>query len=478
MFREGGRREKMSKDTSDWIEKEFESADLGDVRLNNRLQMIVGDFYERPNASIPQAVGDFHQVKATYRFFDNHYIDPEQILTPHFQKTNERCADHEIVLAVNDTSYLEFTSHAETNGLGTLSEEHTKGMLLHPTFCITPDGIPLGLVDVQSWIREPEEYGKSNNRIHLPIEEKESNKWLKSYIATAKMQQENPHVNYVYVGDRESDIYELFELSRSEDVPKTDDGKRPEILIRAVQNRCIDILDEETHIWDAVIKQEKAGVRTFKIPRRKNQPMREATVDIHFTQVTIQAPKNKKNKIGSIKVNAIWAYEKHPPKGVERISWKLLTTMEINNLEDAIEKIEWYIKRWMIELLFRVLKSGCRFEERQLGTAERLKRCLAVDLIVAWRILYITMYGREHPTLPCTALFEEDEWKALYFFVNKTTTPPEEIPKLQTMVRMLAKLGGFLGRKNDREPGMKTIWLGLHRLNDITESYLLFNTKT
>jgi len=136
-----------------------------------------------------------------------------------------------------------------------------------------------------------------------------------------------------------------------------------------------------------------------------------------------------------------------------------------------------HTRRWLIELLFKVLKSGCRFEDRQLETAKRLQRCLIVDLVVAWRILYMTTVGRQQPHLACTALFEDDEWKALYCYVNQTTQLPQEVPTLQTVVRMVAKLGGFLGRKHDGEPGIKTFWLGLHRLTDITAAWRLFNPQ-
>ena len=149
----------------------------------------------------------------------------------------------------------------------------------------------------------------------------------------------------------------------------------------------------------------------------------------------------------------------------------LLTTLRVRSFEDAVEKTEWYCLRWGIEVYHKTLKSGCQVEERQLGTADSLEACLAIDMVVAWRIFHLTKLGRETPEAPCTVFFEDAQWKALVGYKTQTPIPPEKPPTLGEAMRMVATLGGFLGRKSDGHPGTKTLWLGLQRLDDLTEMW-------
>jgi hypothetical protein len=160
--------------------------------------------------------------------------------------------------------------------------------------------------------------------------------------------------------------------------------------------------------------------------------------------------------------------EEQPPDEALPVEWLLLTTLAVNNIQDAIERIEWYTCRWGIEVFHKVLKSGCRIEMRQLNDAERLKRCLTLYSIIAWRILYATMLARALPDMPCTALLSGDEWQALYCAIHRVPIPPEDPPSLRQVVHWIAELGGFLGRKGDGEPGAMTLWKGFQRLPDLT----------
>jgi hypothetical protein len=156
----------------------------------------------------------------------------------------------------------------------------------------------------------------------------------------------------------------------------------------------------------------------------------------------------------------------------------LITTVAVDSFEDACRILSWYCCRWVIELLFRVLKSGCKTEERQLETADRLKRCLVFDLIVAWRVLYLTTTGRDTPDLPCTVIFEDHEWKSLYLFVYRQKAKvPEKPPTLREVTRLIGRLGGHLGRKGDGEPGQVTMWRGISRLSDISTVWLILREE-
>jgi len=169
-----------------------------------------------------------------------------------------------------------------------------------------------------------------------------------------------------------------------------------------------------------------------------------------------------------VRVWAVWAIELHPPKGVEPLEWMLLSTRPVLSAEDAVQCLRWYARRFSIELWHKILKSGCRIEAHQLSTEDRLERCYALYCVIAWRILYATWLGREAPELPCTVLLEEAEWQALYCMTHRSAELPFDPPCLRDAVRWIGKLGGFIGRKSDKEPGITSLWRGFQRLADIT----------
>jgi hypothetical protein len=336
------------------------------------------------------------------------------------------------------------------------------GLLLHDTMAFTEDGTPLGLLDAQCWARDPKDKGKSQRRKQLPIEQKESVKWLKSYRATADVQKLCPETMLVSVGDRESDIYELF-------LEACKDPKGPKLLVRCDQshNRKVD----ELHLWERMCNEPVAGYQKVLVPRKGSRPARDAKLEVRYAKLTLTPPRSKDYK--PVTVWIVWAREIDYDAEVKTpLDWMLLSTVEVSTFEQAIERLQWYTKRWGIEVYHRTLKSGCKIKDRRLGTADRLEACLAIDMVVAWRIYHLTKLGRETPAFPCTVFFEEAEWKALYIFKNKTPQLPEKEPTLREVMRMTASLGGFLGRKGDGEPGTITLWRGLQRLEDITAMYI------
>jgi hypothetical protein len=452
----------------DWAQEELGAAALSDRRLVRRLVQTARDFAARPQASIPQACGSRAKAKAAYRLFDHHGVTMEEILKPHYRATAQRAAAQAVVLAVQDTTFLNYSAHPLTQGLGpigTQSQERLLGMVLHDTMAYNLERTPLGLVDVQCWARDPAQMGKRKRRRELPIEHKESAKWLRSFAAAERVQRQCPNTTVVSVGDREADIYELFALAAHNPVG-------PKLLVRACHQRVL--AQEQQPLWQHLQAQPLAGYNQVQVPRRTNCPARVATLEIRFAQVALRAPRTRP-ALGPVRLWAVEARETAPPAGVEPLHWTLLTTLEVASLEQAVQKLAWYAIRWQIEVYHRTLKSGCRIEERQLGTAERLETCLAIDLVVAWRITQLARLGREIPDVPCSVLFEEAEWKALHSFVNHSFEPPSQPPTMREAMRMVAGLGGFLGRKGDGEPGTKSLWLGLQRLDDITCSWCAFS---
>jgi hypothetical protein len=500
---------------SDWAEAEMRGAALGDERLSRRLVTLTRQFFARPQANLPEACGERAAAKAAYRFFEHPDVNLPKILAPHREQTIERAAQQKVVLAVQDTSELDYTAHPLTEGLGPIGNHrpHVHGLILHPTMAYTSEGVALGLLDVQCWKRDPEQKSK----FRRPIEEKESYKWLQSFAAAQELQQRCPGTLVVSVGDREADLFELFQKaaqcphgtkflvrafrkralpaeaeddpsgdapappSEPEDDPSGDapapppepeddpSGDAPAPPSEPEDDVEGDAPAPPPELWASLLKEPDAGTVELSLPRRGNRKARVAIVSLRFAEVTLPPPAY----LRGARAVTLWAValtEETPPEETPPVQWLLLTNLPVTTLEEAVEKTRWYGQRFQIEVFFRTLKSGCRIEDRQLGHAQRLENCLAIDLVVAWRIVHLVKLGREVPDVPCTIYFEEMQWQALVACTQRASAAPAlppQPPTLREAIRMVAQLGGFLGRKGDGEPGAQTLWRGLQRLDDI-----------
>jgi hypothetical protein len=457
---------------ADWAEYEFGRADLVDGRLRERLLCLARDFYEQPLAAIPQACdGDRAKTKAAYRFLSNPNVDLDTLLDSHIEATAARMREHAVVLAVQDTTSLNYDTHLATTGLGPINThaDGAQGLKLHDTVAFTTDGIPLGVVDAQCWARDPiDTKAQPSTRSRRPVEQTEALRWISSYLQTARLKALLPETRVVSVADREADIYELFEQTQLS-------THGPDLLIRANRSRKRRVAadDDLPLLWDHVAAQTAAGTMELHIPSKGGRKARSAALTIRHAAVILQPPKGHQGT--PIRVWAIHALETVPPDGHEPVEWLLLTTVPTEDLSQAIERLSWYAVRWSIEIYHRTLKSGCRIEDRRLAEAGNLEACLALDMVVAWRVLYLTRLGRTMPDLPCSVFFEEMEWKALCAYHDKTPNPPEEPPPLGVTMRMVAKIGGFLGRKSDGHPGATVLWRGLDKLSVITEAFQVFH---
>jgi hypothetical protein len=452
-----------------WAEEEFGTVRLYDDRLKQRLYRIAQDFYKDPQANIPEACGSKARTIGAYRFFQNSKVTMDVVLTAHTEATIERIKEHRVVLVPQDTTTLDYSTHPMTEGLGPTNnqEDHAIGLLLHDTLAFTEGGTPLGILDAQCWARDPKEKGKRYRRKELPIEQKESMKWLRSFQKAAQVQKLCPETMLVVMGDRESDIYDLFlEASKEPDGPK--------LLVRAEKSRNRKVGQE--FLWDFMAKHKVAGSLKIHVPGRGSRKARDAWVDVRFAKVVLNAPKRYEST-PSVTVWAVYVTEQASKTVPSPIEWMLLSTVEVQSFEDAQKRVEWYSGRWGIEVYHRTLKSGCRIQDRQLETANRLETCLGVDMVVAWRIYHLAMLGREIPEMPCTVFFKEVEWKALCCYVNKTALPPQKPPSIRKAVFMLASIGGHLGRKGDGFPGTQTLWRGLVKLYAATEMYAILTQQ-
>jgi len=454
-----------------WSQDELGKAGLGDARLDARVVRVLNDFISAPEGSIPRSSGGWPGAKATYRLFDNPKMDPQVIVERHRLNVLERSRAEPIVLAIGDTTMLDHTSHINTNGLGPLADLDHHGLLFHPTLTVTPQRVPLGLIDFDTWVRTEKDFGKSNEKgaSKRPIEEKESFKWLRSLVAAERFQRdlEDEETKVISVFDREGDVFEVLSEAAGPDT-------RSGLLVRVAWDRRVEVDHPQKHVWSFMEAQPLAGSLTVTVPRKAGSKERQATLAIRFAEVTIRPPRSRPVPDPTpVRIFCVYAHEENPPKNTEAVSWMLFTTEAVRSFDDACTVIQWYTCRWMVEIFFRILKSGCKAEERQLETLERLQRCLVLDSIVAWRVLYLTTIGRELPDLPCSVIFEEHEWKGVWAFLEREGNVPDEPPSLQEVVRMIGRLGGHLGRKQDKEPGPMTIWRGLQRLPDIAGMWLI-----
>lgn len=447
---------------TDWAEEEFGAAELGDVRLTARLVEMARLVGAQPSASLPQAcAGEPGALKAAYRFFDNDGVEAPAILASHVRATYGRLAGERRVLAVQDTTYLDYSSHPGTTGLGPLRSIKQQGMLAHTTLALTPERLPLGLLAQQVLVRDAATYAGLADHKARPIEEKESAKWLHSVAAVSVAATAHPGTHVVSVGDREADVYDLFVLDRPANV---------DLLVRATQDRRVD--SPERFLHATVEVAPVAATLTISVPPRNGQAGREAHVSVRHGPVVLRPPKHRAaERLPSAAIWVVRAREENPPSGQEPLSWLLLTTCPVTSAQDALERVDWYACRWGIELLHKVLKSGCRIEIKQLETADRLIRCLAMYSVVAWRVLYAVMLARAVPDAPCLALLTADEWQALYCITHRTTVLPTAPPRLDEAVRWIALLGGFVKRTRTSQPGITVLWRGFQRLHDHTAMY-------
>jgi hypothetical protein len=455
---------------ANWAEEEFGRVRLWDARLKRRLFILAQDFYANATASIPQACGSKARTMAAYRFFKHQAVTMDVVLESHTEVTIERLRAHRLVLAPQDTTTLNYSTHPMTEGLGpTNTEQGGLGLFLHDTVAFTEEGTPLGVLDAQCWARDPEDRGKRNRRHQLPIEQKESAKWLRSFRKLAEIQRQCPETTLVSIGDRESDMYPLF-------LEATKDPEGPRLLVRAAKNRQRKVGEER--LWTHMRKRAVAAQLAIDIPRRGSQRARQARVALRFARVSLSAPTRYPGD-PPIRLWAVYLVEeRRAEEALDAIEWMLLTTAPVESVEEARTRVAWYAARWGIEHYHRVLKSGCRIRDRQLGSADRLEACLGVDMVVAWRIFHLTMLARETPELPCTVFFEPVEWKTLCCLVRRTPIPPKKPPSLRDAVYLLGALGGHLGRRRDGPPGTQVLWRGIQRLEIgvwMAEIYGLYN---
>ena len=476
-----------------WAATEFGQADLGDRRRTDRLIAIAEQWGAQPTASIPAASGSWAASKGTYRFLDNAAVAPDQLLAAHAEATAARAGRERVVLALQDTTQLDLTTHAALDGAGPLAGTKQRGLFVHTVLVATDAagdaavGVPLGIVHQDRWARDAEPPGQRATRRQRTTAEKESQRWLTALEQT--QQRLGATRTVITVADREADLYALFALARP---------VGSEVLIRATQNRRV--TDPAGYLVDAVEAAPVLGTHAVTIGRRDGRSPRIAELALRTLATDLLPPHRERGQPipvvvilatevvapndprfglpGSVAGSAIPAVRQRDRRPqatdpIDPIRWLLVTTILDHSRAGAITAIRRYAQRWLIERFHYVLKQGGRIEALQLRTVDRLERAVAIWTVVAWRLLWLTYFARAAPDAPASVVLPEAAWPLLWRATHppRRGQPPPPLPAtpppLQDTVRLIAQLGGFLGRRGDGEPGAVVLWRGLRRLDDL-----------
>lgn len=428
---------------------------------------------DRVGHSIPLACQDWANTKAAYRFFASKRVSEANILKGHFEATRSRCsASKGLLLVLHDTTEFSYRReepaaigkiHQTVAGHESRPRMHTVcGILMHSSLAVTTDGLPLGLAAVKFWTRKrfkgTNALRKKINPTRVAIECKESIRWIENLKQSTSLL--GAPARLVHIADREGDIYELFYAAQEAGT---------HFLIRTQVDRLA--RDGTTTVSQGMKEVEVKGLHRVDVVDKKGNSS-QALLELRYRRIHILPPIGKQKRYPSLTLTVLHAREREKPKGRDRINWKLITDLPVNSRRDAIEKLDWYAKRWKIETFHKVLKSGCKAEALKLRAAERLVNVISVFCILGWRIFWMSMIKRSAPASPAAVAFTKLEIKLLDRLIAKRETMSRR-QQISEYVTKLARLGGYLARSGDPPPGNMVVWRGLCRLTDIELGFAL-----
>jgi len=438
--------------------EEFSGIDFGDKRRDNRLIDIINNISSQPGSSIPKQNRDWYNTKATYEFYKNEQVSLSALKKTLMSYGAKQVEDEMKLLIIHDISNIGFND-LQAEGLGYLDNKEGRGVLCYSSLAATPEGLPLSLLYQHTWVRPLEELGKSAGRKRRNFEDKESYRWYEGMREVNNLL--GKAVHRIHIADREADVYELFFHAYEANT---------DLLIRARHNRKV---VGKSPVWDLVAEQPQAASITLEIPDPTGKKQRSVKAEVRYQQVKILRPINSENQYESVTLNAIEIKETLSKEMSQEdvIHWKLLTTLEVQSVNDVLQYIKWYTYRWLIERFHYVLKSGTKIEELQLAQAPSLQKAIAVYSIAAFRIMQLVYQSRHHPNVTCEVILTSTQWKTLYILIHMKKEIPIQPPTLYQAVMWIGRLGGHLGRKSDGPPGLKTVWLGYQKLCNATTLY-------
>ncbi len=446
-------------------------AEFGDKRLILRFKKIVITISEQVDCSIPQAFKLWGQTKGMYRFLSNKKVNEKRILSCFLKSwIEEQMTRHSVILAIQDTTEIDLTGKRSEDQLGCLMFERQKGFFLHNTLLCSNEGIPQVVFHQHYWGRNPDSLSKKKERKHLPIQEKESGRWIEGVERVNQFFKPFNETIVINICDREGDIYELLECA-----PKQDNSH---YIVRSCNNRRIK--DETEKLWEQVKKEPIRGSYNLEVKNHKTLEKRIAIIDVKWLNNIALLPPYRKNQkhLPSINVNMVYVEEINAPDGIEPINWKLVTSFEIEDLYSALKIVTYYSYRWRIETFHYILKQGCKVEQLQLEQEHNLKNAISLYSAIACKLLTMMYLSREEPTANISSIgFNSKQYLLLcnyletnyHFKINQQT---KEIHTVENFILIVSMLGGYL-KHNKPYPGIKVLWRGMKELTTILNCFAL-----
>jgi len=452
-----------------WARATFGEVRLGDERRTRRAVKLAEAIAREPNVSLPKQLGEPKEVKATYRFLQSAQVNYEALMRPHLLQTREECLQRAVVLLVQDTTELDYQAHRQTSGLGPIGNGRHQGFLLQTVLAVEPtSGDLLGMAHQEPFVRQPAPKGERySERVKR---ERESQVWERAVQAIGAPPQ---GVVWVQVGDRYSDIYTLFLQCREQ---------QTHFVIRAAQDRCVDERVEEVapdlkgrkrkageppqaHLFETVRGWAVCDEQEVEVPAEHERKARTARVAMSYGQLRLLAPDKREHQLPSMLVWVVRVWEVDAPEGVEPLEWVLLTSLPVQSVEQAWERVGWYRRRWIVEDYHQALKTGCRMEERQVESYEGLRRLLGLLAPTAVRLLQLRTLARQQPERAA----EEVVPREVVQVVALKTGGGAAGMTVEQCVGRIAQLGGYQGRRSDGPPGWKTLWHGWLKIQTLLE---------
>jgi hypothetical protein len=450
-----------------WAAAVADEADFPDERLNARLAQVLATLAAKPMDSFPQACGAAGSAKGLYRFISNRRVGTDDLLQPLVDTTVDSCRGLPTVYVIQDSTSFNYSSLTGTTGLGPLNDSTTaRGLHLHSTLAVRPDGVAIGVLHQEYWSR-PEHGRTAPKRKTRPFAVKESYKWYTGLEAASSALAALPAVErprLIHLMDREGDIHEVLEWFADNNA--NHDGA----VIRCSQNRSVNGAINST--YEAIAAAPVLGPHKVQVAAQHGRPKRTAVCEVRSITLTITPNRQQHPHRQPVTWTLVEAREIHPPAGVEALHWRLWTTEPAGTLKEAVAVLKIYGQRWLIEDFHLTLKSGCQVEDLQLETGERLIKALTIYSAVAIRIVALRNLARQQPDTPCTTILSPDAWRVLYRkFTQQPLTADTPPPTVKQVVLWIGRLGGHLNRKSDRMPGVRTLWRGWRDLTILVSGY-------
>ena len=457
-----------------WAEQTFGEVQLGDQRREERVVTMATAMAADPAASLPQQMGSEGEVHAAYRFFQSPHVDYEALIEPHVQQTRAAMSQRRRVLLIQDTTEVDYQQHPSTTGLGPIGNGSHHGYLLQTVLAVEPESRQvLGIAHQEPFLRQPAPKGETKWEREQRAE-RESQVWERSVRAIGSPP---AGTQWIHVGDRASDMFPFLRACLEQQC---------DFVVRASSDRCVDLLVEQAehpvgrrshhkvdathpasrHLFEVAASWPVQGERDLELEATKTSAARTAHLAISYGRVRLLPPRpQEKTDRRPIVVYVVRVWEPAPPEGIEGLSWLLLTSVVVQTVEQAWERVDWYRARWLVEDYHQGLKTGCRIEGRQLQSYEGLRRLLGFLAPLAVRLLQLRAASRQDPQQPAVQVLPAE---VVAVVAVKARLPLVGMTAQQCWYA-IARLGGYLARKGDGPPGWKTLWRGWLQVQALLE---------